>query len=174
MVLYNATLAAVRADQNPVLFIDEQQLLPFCHNPLQLALIVLPGRSVPFVRNRISPAQVRTMHPLYINVLLIQSCGRIVPNRCRACRRRGLMPFLECRRVAGYFRGCCGNCKWYNHVVCCSVREGGPEDSGKRNIFLANDGNRDDNDDDDNVAPGGGAKQNQLVLGSRKAPLLIE
>ncbi|KAJ8071639.1 hypothetical protein OCU04_001959 [Sclerotinia nivalis] len=38
MVLYDAALAAARADQNPVLFIGGQQLLPFCHNPLQYHL----------------------------------------------------------------------------------------------------------------------------------------
>ncbi|KAJ8061334.1 hypothetical protein OCU04_010397 [Sclerotinia nivalis] len=111
MVLYNTVFVVVRTDQNPVLFIGGQQLLPFCYNPLQLALIALPGCSVPFVRNRISSAQVRTMHPSYINMLLIQSRGRIVPNRCCTYRRRGLMPFLECHRVAGHFCSCCGNCK---------------------------------------------------------------
>ncbi|KAJ8069754.1 hypothetical protein OCU04_000177 [Sclerotinia nivalis] len=48
MVLYNIVLVVARADQNPVLFIDGQQLLPFCYNPLQLALIALFGHSVPF------------------------------------------------------------------------------------------------------------------------------
>ncbi|KAJ8070795.1 hypothetical protein OCU04_001157 [Sclerotinia nivalis] len=84
------------------------------------------------------------------------------------------MPFLECRRVAGYFCGCCGNCKWCDHAVRCFVREGGPEDPGKRNLLSADDGNGGDDDDDDDAVSDGGAKQNQLVLGFREALLFIE
>ncbi|KAJ8066994.1 hypothetical protein OCU04_004373 [Sclerotinia nivalis] len=174
MVLYNAALVAARADQNPVLFIGGQQLLPFCHNPLQLVLIVLFGCSVPFVHNRISPAQVRTIHPSYINTLLIQNHKRIIPNRCCTCRHRGLTPFLECHRVASHFHNCYRNCKWCNHTARCFIRKGNPEDPGKYNLLPTNNRNKDDDNNNDNTAPNSKTKQNQLVLGSRKAPLLIE
>ncbi|KAJ8060049.1 hypothetical protein OCU04_011659 [Sclerotinia nivalis] len=61
-----------------------------------------------------------------------------------------------------------------DHTVRCSVREGGPEDPGKRNLLSADDGNGSDNDDNDDAASDGGAKQNQFVLDSRKASFLIE
>ncbi|OJD12499.1 hypothetical protein ACJ73_09342 [Blastomyces percursus] len=35
----------------------------------------------------------------------------------------GLRPFPECRRLPEHFRGACGNCKWRDHAIRCSVRE---------------------------------------------------
>ena len=61
----------------------------------------------------------------YLNAILIQSRGR-AGKTCLDCARnpnRG--PFVECRRARGHFDGCCGNCKWRDHAIRCSVRNPG-------------------------------------------------
>ncbi|KAF2462881.1 uncharacterized protein BDR25DRAFT_247253, partial [Lindgomyces ingoldianus] len=51
--------------------------------------------------------------PLYINAILIQSCGRAVDNLCSACYGAvsGPRPFPECCRAKGHFSRACSNCK---------------------------------------------------------------
>ncbi|TGO31512.1 hypothetical protein BHYA_0615g00010 [Botrytis hyacinthi] len=117
--LYNAANAAAAANQNPVLLIGGQALAQYCHNSLQLALLAMPGNDVAYVRGRITPAQVRTMRSSYINGMLIQSRGILVEGSCGECRRRGLTPFPDCRRVPGHFGNSCGNCKWRDHGIRC-------------------------------------------------------
>ncbi|KAM0123306.1 hypothetical protein ACHAP3_011236, partial [Botrytis cinerea] len=117
--LYDAANALAQPNQNPVLPIGGRELAPYCHNALQLAVLAMPGHPVPFVRNRITPAQVRSMRASYINGLLIQSRGVLVEGSCGECRRRGLTPFPECRRVEGHFGNSCGNCKWRDHGIRC-------------------------------------------------------
>lgn len=70
---------------------------------------------------RVDPSKVRT-RPGYLNAILIQSRGR-TGRTCTHCRdnpNRG--PFIDCRRVPGYFDGACGNCKWRDHAARCSAR----------------------------------------------------
>jgi hypothetical protein len=57
--------------------------------------------------------------------------------------RRGMKPFPECRHAVGHFGSCCGNCKWRDHAVRCSLysREQRAIDGGTAN----NDDNNDDN-----------------------------
>ena len=97
----------------------------FIHSPQGRAVLLLPGRDVVFVREAITPNQVSTHRPSYINAILIQSHGIMVPGQCTSCReaRRGPRPFPECRRVPGHFGGCCGNYKWRDHAAKCFVRD---------------------------------------------------
>lgn len=117
--LYNAAIAAAQTNQNPVLPIGERQLAPYCRNARQLALLAMPGNPVAFVRDCITPAQVRAMLTPHINELLIQSYGILVEDFCGECCRRGLTPFPDCRRVEGQFGNSCGNCKWRDHGIRC-------------------------------------------------------
>lgn len=92
----------------------------------------MPGRNVDFVRGRITPAQVGTHRPSYINALLIQSRGIVNYQACTECARRGLTPFPECISVAEHFGGCCGNCKWRDHGARCRRRPD-PDSSDESN-----------------------------------------
>jgi hypothetical protein len=125
LVLYNAAVANASAGQNPVLVVGGQQMAAFIHSPQGRAVLALPGRDVVFVPGAITPNQVRSHRPSYINAILIQSRGNMVPGLCTACQtpRPGLRPFPECRRVPGHFGGCCGNCKWRDHASKCFVRD---------------------------------------------------
>ncbi|KAL4958604.1 DUF3716 domain-containing protein [Aspergillus stella-maris] len=60
----------------------------------------------------------------YINALLIQSRGQYLEVPCTTCQNvRGQLAFPECRHVPGAFGGACGNCKWPDHGLRCSVRD---------------------------------------------------
>jgi hypothetical protein len=133
-------VAAAPAGQDPVLRVAGQQMATFAHNSLQRAVLALPGRDVPFVRGAITPAQVSTHRPSYINAILIQSRGVLVPGGgCLHCRTRGSRPFLECRRLPGHFGGSCGSCKWRDHAERCTAKD-------NNNIDLIGDGDSDDSD----------------------------
>ena len=125
LVLYNAAVANASAGQNPVLVVGGQQMAAWVHSPQGRAVLALPGQDVVFVRGAITPNQVASHRPSYINAILIQSRGNVVLNPCTACQgpRPGFRPFPECRRVPGHFGGCCGNCKWRDHASKCSVQD---------------------------------------------------
>jgi hypothetical protein len=125
LVLYNAAVAHAPAGQNPVLVIGGQQMAALIHSPQGRAVLALPGQDVVFVPGAITPKQVGSHRPSYINAILIQSRGNMVLGPCTACQglRPGLRPFPECRRLPGHFGGCCGNCKWRDHAFKCSVRD---------------------------------------------------
>jgi hypothetical protein len=89
----------------------------------------MPGRDVVFVRNAFTPGQLGTHRPSYVNALLIQRAGVLVPAGCNECQRRGLTPFPECRRIVGHFGSACGNCKWRDHAARCRVVEPDEGDS---------------------------------------------
>jgi len=109
------------ANQDPFFLASGQTLAPYCHNASQRAVLAMPGFDVPFVRGAVTPAQVGSHRPSYINALLIQSRG-IPSGPCDRCQR-SLRPFLECRRVPGHFGGACGNCKWPDHGARCTERD---------------------------------------------------
>jgi Protein of unknown function (DUF3716) len=95
----------------------------------------MPGRDVPFVRGAITPQQLATHRPSYVNAVLIQRAGVLIPAGCSECQRRGLRPFPECRRVVGHFGSACGNCKWRDHGARCRIvpppdQEGEADDAG--------------------------------------------
>ena len=128
LILYDAAVAVAAVQQNPVLIVGQQQLASFVHSPQGRAILALPGQNVEFVRDSITPAQIGSHRPSYLNGVLIQSRGTTLEQPCLACHSvfPGLRPFPKCRRVAGHFGGACANCKWRDHASRCSVR--GDED----------------------------------------------
>jgi hypothetical protein len=108
------------------------RLRSFVHSPQGLAVMrMAEGRTVDFVRGGVSERQVRMHRPSYVNALLIQSRGVLVPEPCASCQNKMLMdrdayayPFVHCIRLPGHFGGCCGNCKWPDRASRCSIREG--------------------------------------------------
>jgi len=105
-------VAGVGADGTiSILIVAGQQMAPACHNNLQRTCLALVGSDVLFVVGRVRPEQLRTMRPSYINAILIQRSGTLVPGGCSECQRRGLTPFPECRRTLGHFRDAYGNYK---------------------------------------------------------------
>lgn len=113
MVLFNA-------GGNPnTLQIGGQELAVACHNVLQRAVFVMPGLNVPYVAGAITPNQIMSHRPSYINALLIQSRGTPSATPCTECSRRGSGPFLACVKLHGHFGGACGSCKWRDHAVRC-------------------------------------------------------
>ena len=119
----NAALAAAA----PRLQVGGQQLAPFCHNDLQRAVLALPGSNVLIVRGRLTPNQVGSHRPSYINAILIQSRevlrkGNDACIDCRTNPNRGPFPF--CHSLPWHFGGCCGNFKWRDHAARCSLVRG--------------------------------------------------
>ena len=115
-----AALPANPDDPYATLFVaNSPALVALCHNQVQQAVVALPGINVRFVRGAITPAQVITHRPSYVNAILIQRAGILIPGGCSECRRRGFTPFPECRFVPGYFGDACGNCKWRDHAARC-------------------------------------------------------
>ena len=77
----------------------------------------MPGRDIYFVRGYICLVQIHSARPSYINAVLIQSRGVLVPGGCNICRTRLVMrPFPECRILFGHFGDSCGNYKWPDHA----------------------------------------------------------
>ena len=66
----------------------------FVHSPQGRAVLALPGQDVVFVQGAITPKQVGSHRPSYINAILIQSRGNVVLGPCTACQgsRPGLRP----------------------------------------------------------------------------------
>jgi hypothetical protein len=96
LVLYNAAVAAANTTAaNPVLVVGQQQMASFVHSTMGRAVLVLPGQDVEFVRGSITPTQVGSHRPSYINAILIQSRGTAMQPACEACTatRPGLRPF---------------------------------------------------------------------------------
>ena len=110
------------------------QLSAVCHTAEQRAVLAMPGRNVLVRTGAITPAQVRSGRPSYVNAILIQRAGELNPEGCNRCRRIGKRPFLECRFVRDCFGDACGNCKWRDHGKRCkhgveeSVVKEEPED----------------------------------------------
>ncbi|KAM3075440.1 hypothetical protein ACMFMG_007587 [Clarireedia jacksonii] len=113
----------------PLLLVGGQQLRGYVHNGMQRTVLAMPGQDVAFVRDRIQDTQLLTMRPSYINAVLIQSRGTLVPGGCNECRRRGFTPFPTCVRLAGHWNSACGNCKWRDHGARCRVIVEVPSDS---------------------------------------------
>jgi hypothetical protein len=70
LVLYNAAVANASAGQNPVLVVGGQQMAAWIHSPQGRAVLALPGQDVVFVRGAITPNQVASHRPSYINAIL--------------------------------------------------------------------------------------------------------
>jgi hypothetical protein len=169
----NAALAVANANAHPMLIIGGQQLGPLCHNALQQTVLAMPGRDVAFVQGRITPQQLMTHRPSYVNALLIQSRGVVRAVPCAECSRRGLTPFPDCASVQGHFGGSCGNCKWRDHAARCNPP---PED------LSSEDGGSGNESDEVQVvavrrAPqgliAGPVRRGLIEDGSRDAPIVL-
>jgi hypothetical protein len=138
--LYNPAAAAA-AQGWTLVRVGAQELAPFCHNSLQQAALALPGQDVLIVRSAIRPQQVLTQRPSYVNSLLIQRAGTLVPGGCNQCQlpRPGLRPYPECRILYGHFSDSCGNCKWRDHSARCAHNPGGDDGSDDRSDSSDND-----------------------------------
>ncbi|KAH6659912.1 hypothetical protein BKA67DRAFT_641087 [Truncatella angustata] len=126
-----ATIAGWQGSLLLILPLGGQELASFSHNELQRAVLALPGRDILVVNRSITPAQVVSHRPSYINFLLITSRGRVSATPCVSCRlAAALSPFgwarpsPVCVRLPGHFGGCCSNCKWKDQASRCSVRDG--------------------------------------------------
>ena len=62
---------ALAAQQQPLLLVGGQQLAPYAHSPQSRAVLALPGVDVAFILGRISPRQLGSHRPSYINAVLI-------------------------------------------------------------------------------------------------------
>jgi len=124
LILYNAyvaalVLAAVNVDS--VLFVGQQQLALYAHFLQTKGILVLFSVNVSFVWLHITLNQVRMHWLLYINVILIQSQGVLMPAGCLNCQAHSMALFLKCHCTSEHFNECCSNCKWRDHAHCCSV-----------------------------------------------------
>jgi len=119
--VYVAALALVAVDVDLVLFVGQQQLTQYAYFSQTRAILVLPNVNVLFVQLHITLNQVRTHQPLYINAILIQSRGVLVPAGCLNCQAHDMTLFLKCRCTSEHFSECCSNCKWCDHMCCCFV-----------------------------------------------------
>jgi hypothetical protein len=85
----------------------------------------------------------------YLNAVLIQSRGTECDEPCEACAKNpSKQAFTECRRTEGFFGGCCGNCKWKDHAIRCTVREDSEEDSEEGSEEESEEGEEEGEEDD--------------------------
>jgi hypothetical protein len=177
LVLYNAVQAAENAGQVGLhlrLVVGGNQLAPLCHTAAQHRVLAMPGQNVLYVPGKITLDQVSTHRPSYINAILIQRAGILVPNGCNRCRSgAGFTPFPECRYIPGEFGNACGNCKWRDHAARC--RHPGTDDNGddpdepprRRRRIVRGKGKKGSSQDDAQKqlpAPSGAGSQTAVVL----------
>jgi len=125
LILYNVYVAAltlVTADEDSVLFVDQQQLTQYTHSSQTRNILTLLNVNVSFVQLCILLNQVRTHQLLYINAILIQSQGVLISASCTNCQTCSMTLFSECRHTSEHFSECYNNCKWCDHAAHCSVR----------------------------------------------------
>jgi len=88
LILYNAYVAAltlVAADEDSVLFVDQQQLTQYTHFSQTRDILMLSDVNVLFIQLHILSNQVRTHQLLYINAILIQSQSVLISAGCTNC-----------------------------------------------------------------------------------------
>jgi len=73
------------ADDDSVLFVDQQQLTQYAHFSQTMIILALPDVNVLFVQLCITLNQVRTHQLSYINVILIQSQDVLISVSCINC-----------------------------------------------------------------------------------------
>ncbi|KAF1992378.1 hypothetical protein K402DRAFT_399495 [Aulographum hederae CBS 113979] len=78
--------------------------------------------------------KIRT-RPSYVCGILIQSRGDLAFPPCNKCQNNG-GKFGECRRIAGYWKGACGSCRWKDHSAQCSLVR---ENEAKKDLSLGTD-----------------------------------
>jgi len=119
--VYVAVLTLAAADEDSVLFVDQQQLTQYTYFSQTRDILALPDVNVLFVQLCIMLNQVRTHQLLYINMILIQSQGVLISDGCINCQARSMTLFSKCCCMSEHFSECCDNCKWRDHTACCSV-----------------------------------------------------
>jgi len=119
--VYVAALTLVTADEDSVLFVDQQQLTQYTHFSQTRDILALLNVNVLFVRLHIMLNQVRTHQLSYINAILIQSQSVLISDGCTNCQAHSMALFSECRHMSEHFSECCNNCKWCDHTAHCSV-----------------------------------------------------
>ncbi len=119
--VYVAVLILVTADDDSVLFIDQQQLTLYVYFSQTMIILVLLNVNVLFVQLHITLNQMRTHQLSYINVILIQSQDVLISVSCTNCQKHSMTLFSECCCTLKHFNECCDNCKWHDHAACCSV-----------------------------------------------------
>jgi len=119
--VYVAALALASVDVDSVLFVDQQQLVPYTHFSQTRGILALLSVNVLFVQLCITLNQMRTHQLLYINTILIQSQSVLISDGCLNCQTHSMTLFLKCRCTSEHFNECCDNCKWRDHVCRCSV-----------------------------------------------------
>jgi len=119
--VYVAALTLVTADEDSVLFVDQQQLTQYTHFSQTRGILVLLDVNVLFVQLHIMLNQVRTHQLSYINAILIQSQSVLISDSCTNCQTHSMALFSECHHMSEHFSECCNNCKWCDHTAHCSV-----------------------------------------------------
>ncbi len=124
LILYNAyivTLILVAADEDSVLFVDQQQLIQCTHSSQTRDILMLLDVNVLFVQLCILLDQMRTHWLLYINAILIQSQSVLISAGCINCQTHSMALFSECHYISKHFDECCSNCKWCDHTAHCFI-----------------------------------------------------
>jgi len=114
LILYNVyvvILVLVAADEDSVLFVDQQQLTQYIHFSQSRDIFMLFNVDVSFVQLCILLNQVRTHQLSYINAILIQSQGVLISVNCTNCQTHSMKLFLKCHCMSKHFDECCSNCK---------------------------------------------------------------
>ena len=114
----------------------------------------------------ITEAQVCSHRPSYINALLIQNRGKAVRTLYIACQMQmtastngWVRPFPVCIWLSNHFGKAYANCKWWDHVGRCSIRDGQANDTDES-------GSLDDDrlERDLKAGPAGGSGQHVQAL----------
>ncbi len=124
LILYNVyivTLILVTADEDSVLFVDQQQLTQYAHFSQTRVIFVLLSVNILFVQLCIMSNQVRTHQSSYINAILIQSQDVLISDDCINCQTHGMTLFLKCCCMSEHFSECCSNYKWCDHAAHCFI-----------------------------------------------------
>jgi len=114
LILYNVyvvTLTLAAADEDSVLFVDQQQLAQYTYSSQTRDIFMLPDVNILFVQLCILLNQMRTHQLSYINVILIQSQGVLISADCTNCQTHSMTLFLKCHHMSKHFDECCDNCK---------------------------------------------------------------
>jgi len=119
--VYIVTLILVTADEDSVLFVDQQQLTQYTHFSQTRVIFVLLSVNILFVQLCIMSNQVRTHQSSYINAILIQSQDVLISDDCINCQTHGMTLFLKCCCMSEHFSECCSNYKWCDHAAHCFI-----------------------------------------------------
>jgi len=125
LILYNTyvvTFTLAAADEDSVLFVDQQQVTQYTYFSQTRGILMLLNVNVLFVKLHILLNQVRTHQPSYINAILIQSQDVLISAGCTNCQTHSMTLFLKCHCTSEHFDECCGNFKWHDHAACYFIR----------------------------------------------------